>query len=525
LITRLSRNSDLFILFGRQLYVELWPAFLLTLAHPENITGAVTVTSFRFLRFIAILGLALGALGLLGGPSLQAAEKPAKTKNKVEHHIPVVINPDPYPSTYKPLPSKPTLITHATILTGDGQQLEDADILLEDNVIKAMGKDLTAPAGVTVVDAKGKWVSPGIIDVHSHLGVYPTPSYASTQDGNEMTSPVTADVWAEHSIWPQDSGFSRALAGGVTTLQILPGSANLIGGRGVTIKNVPSRTVQGMKFPGAPYSLKMACGENPKRVYGDRKQAPSTLMGDVAGYRKAWIKASAYRRKWDEYNAKIARGEEAEAPERDLELDTLAEVLRGHILVHTHCYRADEMAVMIDLSHEFGYKIAAFHHAAEAYKIADLLAKEHICAAMWADWWGFKLEAFDGIDENIALVHHAGACAMIHSDSEDGIQRLNQETAKAWAAGNRIGLNISEADAFSWLTLNPAKSLGIADHTGSLAVGKAADVVIWSGNPFSVYTLAEKVFIDGALLFDRDQPDLIPQSDFELGQVRRGDQL
>jgi imidazolonepropionase-like amidohydrolase len=484
-------------------------------------------------RLAIVFLVAAAGLSLAGIPkpeaaeaagSKQKAEKTEKTK-KSDYHKPVIIDTDPYPSTYKPLPSAPTLITHATIVTGNGLQLDDADILIEDGKIKAIGKNLAAGAGVTVIDARGKWVSPGIIDVHSHLGVYPSPKYKSTQDGNEATAPVTAEVWAEHSIWPQDPGFSRALAGGVTTLQILPGSANLIGGRGVTIKNIPSRTTQGMKFPGAPYSLKMACGENPKRVYGDKKQAPSTLMGDMAGYRKMWIKAAAYRQKWDEYNAKLAKGENADAPERDLQLDTLAEVLRGHILVHNHCYRADQMATMIDLSKEFGYKITAFHHAAESYKIADLLAKEGICSAMWADWWGFKLEAFDGIDENIALVDHAGACAMIHSDSEIGIQHLNQEVAKAWAAGNRIGLNISEADAFRWLTLNPARALGIADRTGSLETGKAADIVIWSGNPFSVYTLAERVFIDGALMFDRNNPDHMPQSDFEAGQARRGDQL
>src|SRR5437868_7116260 len=212
---------------------------------------------------------------------------------------------------------------------------------------------------------------------------------------------------------------------------VLPGSGNLIGGRGVVLRNIPARTVQDMKFPDAPYVLKMACGENPKRVYGSKNRAPSTRMGNVAGYRAAWINAADYGRRWDDYRAKVAKGEKADPPKRDLALDTLTGVLRGEILVENHCYRADEMAQMIDISKEFGYHIAAFHHAVEAYKIADLLAENGICAVMWADWYGFKMEAYDAIKENIPLVHNSGACAMVHSDDANGIQRLNQEVAKA----------------------------------------------------------------------------------------------
>ena len=257
---------------------------------------------------------------------------------------------------------------------------------------------MNAPADAVVIDGTGKFVTPGIIDIHSHLGVYSAPGVEAKSDGNEATRPVTAYVWAEHSVWPQDPQFPRNLAGGVTTLQVLPGSANLIGGRSVVLKVVPSRTVQGMKFPGAKYGLKMACGENPKRVYGN-KGGPPTRMGNVAGYRTAWIEAEQYRRKWDKWNA----DKKGDPPARDLNLETLAEVLRGNILVHNHCYRADEMAQMIDIAHEFGYKIRAFHHGVEAYKIADLLAKEGIGAAIWADWGGFKMEALDGIHANLAL--------------------------------------------------------------------------------------------------------------------------
>jgi imidazolonepropionase-like amidohydrolase len=283
----------------------------------------------------------------------------------------------------------------------------------------------------------------------------------------------------------------------------------------VTVKNVPARTADAMKFPDAPYALKIACGENPMRVYGSRGQAPSTRMGNVAGYRKAWQAATEYRASWKKWRDEGA--DPAKQPARNLQLETLAGVLDGQIRVQNHCYRADEMATMIDIAKEFHFKIASFHHAVEAYKIRDLLVANDICASMWADWWGFKLEAYDGIPQNIALVQDAGGCAVVHSDSADGMQRLNQEAAKAIRAGAQAGITISEADAIKWLTLNPAKVLGIEKVTGSLEPGKNADVVIWSGDPFSVYSRAEQVFIDGALQYDRNDPSKQHRSDFMIG--------
>jgi imidazolonepropionase-like amidohydrolase len=280
--------------------------------------------------------------------------------------------------------------------------------------------------------------------------------------------------------------------------------------------------MQDMKFPEAPYGIKMACGENPKRVYGS-KGGPSTRMANVAGYRKAWIEAQAYQKKWNDYEAASANGESGKAPSRNLRLETLAGVLDGEILVHMHCYRADEMAIMMDVMKEFNYKIGTFHHAVEAYKIADKLAENEVCSAMWADWWGFKMEAYDGIRENVPMVHNAGACAIVHSDSDLGIKRLNQEAAKACSDGVRAGIDITQAQAWQWLSANPAKSLGIFEHTGSIEKGKNADVVLWSGDPFSTYSQAEKVFIDGAMVYDRTNKDSWPVSDFELGQIAQGD--
>lgn len=433
---------------------------------------------------------------------------------------------EPYASTYQALASRPTLIENATVLTGTGLRLDNASVLMAEGRIQAVGEDATTAAAaytdLETIDAEGRWVTPGLIDLHSHLGVYPSPGTESHSDGNEMINPATPNVWAEHSVWPQDPGFARAMAGGVTSMQILPGSANLFGGRSVTIKNVPATSYQAMKFPGAPHGLKMACGENPKRVYGQgMKRTPATRMGNVAGYREQWIKAQKYMDSWDKYEQAVADGkEDAKAPDRDLAMETLAGVLSGDILVHMHCYRADEMLLVLDMAEEFDYQVTAFHHGVEAYKIADELAEAGVCAAIWSDWWGFKMEAYDGIQENIPLVDRAeGGCAIVHSDSSQVIQRLNVEAAKAMTRGQRMGLDITPEHAITWITANPAKALGVGDETGTLEAGKMADVVIWNDTPFSIYAQAERVFVDGAAVYDRNDPTLQPVSDFELGQL------
>jgi imidazolonepropionase-like amidohydrolase len=466
----------------------------------------------------AVLGCAAGHAAPVTQPAPAPTTSAARPATPAADTAPLpgtlsVPNANPFPSTYTPFASRTTVIRGATILTAAGPALHDASILIRDGKIVAVGASVDAPPDAVVVDGHGRYVTPGIIDVHSHMGVYAAPGVDANSDGNEATDPTTPYVWAEHSVWPQDPYFPRALAGGVTTVQILPGSANLIGGRSAILKVVPSRTVQGMKFPGAKYGLKMACGENPKRVYEQR--GPSTRMGNVAGYRKAWIQAAEYRRRWDKWNA----DHKGDPPARDLGLETMAEVLRGNIYVHMHCYRADEMAQMIDVSHEFGYQIRAFHHAVEGYKIADLLAKNGIAAAEWADWGGFKMESFDAIRTNLALTDRAGAKAMIHSDDPLGIQRLNQEVAKAMRAGAAAGIPVTEEQAVKWMTINPAWALGLDDRIGSLEAGKNADVVLWSGDPFSVYAHAEKVWIDGALLYDRSDPAEHWRTDFELGYV------
>ncbi len=421
-----------------------------------------------------------------------------------------------YPSTYQRRSNQAVVIRNATIMTATGRELTNASILFQDGKIVAVGEVGSVPSGAQVIDAQGKFVTPGIIDTHSHIGVYAAPGTAAESDGNEMTNPNTAEVWAEHSFWPHDPQIPLAIAGGVTVAQILPGSANLIGGRSVTVRFVPARTVQEMKYPGAPYGVKMACGENPKRVYASR--GPATRMGNVAGYRTAFIQAEQYRQRWDKW----LKDRKGDPPARDLKLETLAGVLRGEISVQNHCYRGDEIAQMLDVAREFGFTVRSIHHGVEAYKVADLLASAGTAASVWYDWGSFKMEAFDRITENLALLTKAGVRTVLHTDSPDGIQRMNQDAAKAMYAGIRAGIPITRDQALRWITANPAWVLGIDRETGTLEPGKLADVVLWSGDPFSVYSKAEKVWNEGWLAFDRSDPNRLYKTDFNLGQTAPG---
>lgn len=436
----------------------------------------------------------------------------------------------------------PTLVRNGTVMTAAGKTYAGGHVLLVDGRIAEVGEgEGVAPPGALVLDAKGGFITPGIIDTHSHVGVYAMPGTIGTSDGNEMTNPTTPHVRSESGFSPQDPAIWRALSGGVTTIQVLPGSGNVIGGRSFVAHLKPEGSARAMRYPGAPEGMKMACGENPKRFYGGQNREPASRMGVVATLRNALQKALEYRRaqeKWQrdlelwraKHTAEAGKpppptakpdgspDDPPEPPPRDFGLETLVGVLEGKILVHHHCYRADEMHQVLDVAREYGYHVRSFHHAVEAYKLADRLAAEDVAVSTWVDWWGFKMESLDGVPQNVALVQRAGGRPILHSDSAIEMRRLNQEAAKARAAGARFGLTASDDEVLRWVTANPAWALGIEQDTGTLEKGKRADVVVWSGNPFSVYTRAQQVLVDGAVVYDR-VAHVVPVSDFELGSV------
>jgi imidazolonepropionase-like amidohydrolase len=482
---------------------------------------------------LAVGLVVLGGCQLGGGAPLAAAPSAARSTASVPS--------DPFASdearARAPIESisapngPPVLVQHATVLTAAGNRYEPGFVVMENGVIAAVGAgDGPTPirAGTIVVEGRGKFVTPGIVDPHSHMGVYPVPETAGHDDGNELTDPITAGLRAEHSFWPQDPAIERAVAGGVTTIAALPGSGNLIGGRGVVLHLVPQRGARAMRLPGAPELLKMACGENPKRTYRDQKRAPSTRMGNLRAVREAFFRAQKYARDWEDWTRKQSQAPPArdgkkkdedkseKPPERDLSMETLALVMRGDVLVQWHCYQADDMLAALQIADEFGFKVRAFHHALEAYKIRDVLARKGVGVVTFDDWWGMKMEAYDGIPENLALISEAGVRGALHSDSPISGQFLNQAAGKSWAAARAIGVELDDDEAIKWITANPAWALGIDDQVGTLQPGKRADVVVWSENPLSTYARAEIVFIDGQRVFDRAHIGA-PWSDFELG--------
>jgi imidazolonepropionase-like amidohydrolase len=388
------------------------------------------------------------------------------------------------------------VIKNATVMTVTHGNIKNGSIYIKDGKIAAVGETVNAPANATVIDAGGKYLTPGIIDSHSHI--------ALDDDVNEATSPVTPHMMMKDAFDYQDKAIYRALAGGVTTSLLLHGSANMIGGQAVVIKHKYGASRDEMLFPGAPGSIKFASGENPKRVYGSRDQLPSTRMGNFAVQRQALVEAQDYMREWDSYNEKVKRGDkDASPPKHDLKLEALADVLRGKLMVQIHCYRADEMLTEMAMAKEFGYKLRAFHHALEAYKVADQLAANNVGIATFADWWGFKQEAWDAIPWNAVMAMRKGVRVAIKSDSEDYNRRLNQEAAKTMRYGGA-----TEEEALKMITLNAAWIVGVDDRVGSIDVGKDADLVIWNGYPLSSYGVPEKVLIDGEVYFDRSQPGL-----------------
>lgn len=392
--------------------------------------------------------------------------------------------------------SRVTVIRGATILTVTKGRIENGSILIRDGKIAAVGKTVDVPPGATVIDATGKYVMPGIIDCHSHIAI----------DGgvNEGSLSVTSMVRIQDVLDPTDINIYRDLAGGVTTANILHGSANAIGGLNAVIKLRWGKTAQEMVFEGAMPGIKFALGENPKRSNftpppGTPRRYPATRLGVEYTIREAFTQARNYMQQWEEYHRRKAAGEDVVPPRRDLKLEPLVEVLQGKRLVHAHCYRQDEILMLIRLAEEFGFKIATFQHVLEGYKVAKEIAAHGAGASTFSDWWAYKVEAYDAIPYNGAIMARKGVVVSFNSDSAELARRLNLEAAKAIKYGG-----LSEDEALALVTINPAKQLRIDDRVGSIEVGKDADLVIFKGHPLSTYSMVEKVLIDGQVYFDRE---------------------
>ena len=389
-----------------------------------------------------------------------------------------------------------TLIKNATVLTVTKGTLQNTDLLLQNGKIARIGQNLQAPAGATVVDATGKFVMPGIIDPHSHM---------MSDAVNEGSLSVTSMVRITDVLNPTAINVYRALAGGVTTINILHGSANTIGGQNATVKLKYGREADQMIFPGAPPGIKFALGENVTRKSrtavpgGPPARYPTSRMGQEEVLRDAFTRARDYKASWDDYRRAGAKGV---APRRDLELEPLVEVLEGKRLVHAHGYRGDEMLMLLTVADEFGFKVKTLQHGLEGYKIASEIAKHGAGLSTFADSWSYKIEAYDAIPYNVAILARHGVLTTINSDSDERVRRLNIDAAKLMRYGG-----LTEEEALKTITLNGAQQLGVQDRVGSIEVGKDADVAIWNAHPLSVYANVDRTFIEGEVFFDR-QKDL-----------------
>jgi imidazolonepropionase-like amidohydrolase len=392
----------------------------------------------------------------------------------------------------------PIVIQNATILTVTKGTL-NGSVLIRDGKIAEVGEKVTVPTDAKVIDASGQFLMPGIIDCHSHI---------AADSINEGSVSVSSMVGIEDVLNPDDIAIYRAVAGGVTTANILHGSANSIGGKCTVIKLRWGKDAHDMIFEGALPGIKFALGENPKRAgnpTGQRIGAgnvqgryPATRMGVEDVIREAFNEAKQYQQSWKDYNQKVARGEQAIAPRRDLKLEPLVEVLEGKRLVHAHCYRADEILMLLRVADDYGFKICTLQHVLEGYKVAKEIAAHGAGASTFSDWWAYKLEAFDAIPYNAAIMMRKGIIVSLNSDSDELMRHLNDEAAKTIKYG---GLN--ETEALSLITINPAKQLKIDNRVGSIEVGKDADLAIFDKHPLSNYAKVEKVFIDGQMYFDR----------------------
>jgi imidazolonepropionase-like amidohydrolase len=388
-----------------------------------------------------------------------------------------------------------TLIRNATILTITNGTIENGSILIRGSQIAAIGRDIAAPAGAQVIDATGKFVMPGIVDTHSHTAVEGSV--------NEISLPNTGMVRIGDVLTANDISVYRQLAGGTTAALVLHGSANAIGGQSQIVKWKWGHPVAEWPVQGAPRTIKFALGENPKSANfrppeGTPRQYPATRMGVEEVIRKSFVDARDYMAAWDEYEAKRKRNEAAIPPRRDLLMETMSDILRGNIDVHSHCYRADEIMMLLNVADELGFKIRELQHVLEGYKVAREIAAHGAGGGTFIDWWGYKAEAYDAIPYNVALMVRNGVLTSVNSDSDELARHLNQDAAKSMKYGG-----LSEDEALRLCTINPAKQLRLDNRIGSLEVGKDADLAIWTAHPLSVYARVDTTMVEGEIVFDR----------------------
>jgi imidazolonepropionase-like amidohydrolase len=410
------------------------------------------------------------------------------------------------------------LIKNATIMTASHGVIENGSILIRDGKIAAVGKnnEVTAGSNARVIDATGMFVTPGIIDAHSHSAV---------DDINEGSVSVSAMVRQRDVVNNTDINIYRQLAGGTTTIHSMHGSANSIGGQNVILKLKWGKPAEEMIVPDMPRTIKFALGENPKRrgnptQPGASARFPATRMGVEFVIREAFQQAREYMREWDEYEAAKKRGENLAPPRRDLKLDAIADIMRGKLFVHSHCYRADEILMLMNVADEFGWKILTFQHVLEGYKVAKEMVAHGVGGSTFSDWWAYKIEAYDAIPGNAAIMHHKGVLTSVNSDSADLARRLYQEAAKTMKYGG-----LTDEEALRFITLNPAKQIKMDSRIGSIDVGKDGDLAIFNAHPFSIYARVEMTLIEGEVYFDRKEDlkrrELIAKEKKELIEKER----
>lgn len=383
------------------------------------------------------------------------------------------------------------LIKNATVLTVTKGNLESSDVLVQNGIITQLGKNLTAPAGVNTIDATGKYLMPGIIDAHSHVGLDVV---------NEGSAPITSEIRMKDVVNPTEIGIYRALAGGVTVSHAMHGSANVVGGQNATLKHRwGSMDPADIIMQEAPRTIKFALGENPTRVHGRGNGIqPRSRMGVEAVIRNGFNEAIQYKKEWEKYNlAKVQKGNTTTPPAYSERLQTLADILDGKIIIHCHSYRADEIYMLINVIKDFNIKKVVFQHTNEGFKVAPEIAEYTMGASVFADWWAYKMEVYYSTAFNAAILQKNGAITSINSDSAELIRHLYHEAAKTQRYGG-----LTDEEALAMITINPAKQLGIEDKVGSIEVGKQADLVIFEGHPLSSYAVPQMTFVDGVKYFD-----------------------